>query len=211
MVRMQQTADSPEDLGGESLRLESEGIFHFLIEDIYEGMLPDGKTPIRNGGMSVRLQVLHGEHKGKKTSFTMYDPNTSHKDGGAKAKEKQSAFCVAANLLTFDQVNGQNITLDEQAARAHQIIAEVRYPRDDDGNKKVNEKGNSYLELHYSNVYHVDDPRVAKVEKDQTMIGLIDSKYRHIDESYFASVAGKNKPAAPKQNSAPPSFDTGGL
>jgi hypothetical protein len=209
MARMLVTPDSAEDLGGEANHLEAEGVFHFLVEDIFDGYLSDGKTAIKNGGLGVKLEVLHGEHKGKKTGITLIDPNTSHKDGGKAAAVKQSAFLIAANVLTFDQINGQMTSYDEQASRGHQIVAELRYPMED-GKKKVNDKGKSYLELHYSNIYHVDDPRVAKVEKDQAMIGLIDSKNRR-DEAYFASVAGKHKPAPPKQTTTSPAFDTGGL
>ena len=202
MVRTMQTVEAEELAGGESTRLEAEGYFHFEVKDIFDGMMPDGKTAIKKGGLGVKLEVLHGEHKGKQVGITLQDPSPSDKDEGKFARVKQSAFLVAANVLTVEQCNGGDVAYDEQAARGHQVVAEVRFGKPDANNKK-------YLDLAYANIHHVDDPRVAKVEKDQSMVALIPSALRRSEE-YFAPLIKKS--GGPKPPTPPPTqLDTEGL
>jgi hypothetical protein len=211
MARSFVAPESADDLGGESTHLEAEGIYHFLVKDVFDGYMANGKTQIKNGGIGVKLEVCHGEHVGKTVGLNFIDPNAGHKDGGKSAAVKQSAFCIATNLLTPDQINGQMVSYDEQEARGHQVVAEVRYPIED-GKKKVDDKGKSYLELHWSNIYHVDDPRTAKVDKNQAMIGLIPSQFRRLNEAYFTPIIGQRKQSETKsQAPAKPVLDTEGL
>lgn len=195
MVR-QLVAPQAEDMQGGQNYLQVEGQYFFCVEAIHDGTLADGKTQIKNGGLGIKLEVAQGPHKGEIVTVSLNDPNGTHKDGGKAAAAKQMAFLIACNVLTPAQANGETVSYDEQDARGQYLIAEVRF-----GDKKNPEDPNEkqYLQFHYSNIYHIDDPRVAKFEKDATILQFISATNRHPAE-WFAPLIGKSK----KTESAPP-------
>lgn len=198
MARTVQTTQA-EDLAGLSGFLEAEGVYHFIVEEAKDGI----KMNIEEAfdGFSVRLKVLHGPEEGKTTYINLMDGQESHKDGGKACNAKQCAFLVASNLLTPDQLKGAQFSFDEQNSIGAQIIADFRLG-------KPNDKGKRYLELHYSNIYHVDDPRSASVAKDASWIAKIPAGFRRKPE-FFASIQPKkNAPATTKPAAE---LDLGGI
>jgi hypothetical protein len=169
-----QTVDAAEIGGGDESRLEAEGVFHFYVEDIKVGEMMYKDTAIE--GFSVKLKVLEGEHKDKELGLTFYNDASTEK-GTEMARKKINAFFVAANVLSLDKCKpGESVTIDEQSARSQQLIAEVRLGEEKNGKR--------YLGLHFANIYHVDDPRVAKVPKNVEALKVLDT------------VPGLRKPAA---------------
>jgi hypothetical protein len=196
---MARTVDTPqaEDLAGGGGFLHEEGKYHLMVEDIKDGVQPNSDDLIKNGGLGIKLKVLHGEHKGKTIGITLNDPNAAHKDQGEFAKVRQCAFLTATNVLQFEHLNGTSYSYDEQAARGHQLIVEFKLG-------KPNANGKQYLDVHFSNIYHVDDPRAKDVPKDAEALAVIPSEYRKPAE-YFAPVL-KAKPKAEAAKEKAPDF-----
>jgi hypothetical protein len=199
VARQLETPEASE-LSGSGSRLDTPGTYHFIVEDIQDGKQA-GDSFLN--GLFAKLKVLHGEQKDQVFNLDLLDPTMNSKDGGAFARKKQAAFLIATNVLTPEQANGQTVSYEEQDARGAQCIAEVRFGKDRDGNIS------KYLDLHFSNIYHIDDPRVAKVEKDEASLTVIDPKHRH-DAAYFESMMGQRKQgSSPAPKTAEPDF--GGL
>src|SRR6056297_3752229 len=138
MARALETSTPEELIEGNVDRLEAEGTFHFLILLMKDQEM--AYTDDRVDGYSAQLQVLEGEHAGKSLGITLYDGNASHKDSGAFARKKQTAFFIAANLLTPQQM-GQSITIDETQGAGAQVIAKIKYGKEND------KTGKRYLDI----------------------------------------------------------------
>lgn len=178
------TVDAADIASGDENRLETEGVFHFYVEDIKNGEMMYKDTAI--DGFSVKLKVLEGECKDQELGLTFYSSADSEK-GTVWAHKKINAFFIATNVMSLEQCKpGEKVTLDEQSARSQQLIAEVR----------KNDKG--YLQLHFANVYHVDDPSVAKVPKNADALKVLDTvPGLRKPAAYFEPLLGKkHKPAS---------------
>jgi len=191
------------DLDNNGDRLDVEGYFHVYVKDVRDGMPHNKDDAIE--GFSVNMQVIDGEQDGKQQGTTLRDGQETHKDGGEFCRKFQAAFCVATNLLTPAQLNGGDVSYDEQAATNHQLIIKTKLGKPDANNKR-------WLDIDGVGFYHVDDPRVADVPKSQAALAQIDPAFRRPAE-YFAPLLGDKKggakTSAPKQE--PPTFDAGGL
>ncbi|MFG0260994.1 MAG: hypothetical protein ACF788_01190 [Novipirellula sp. JB048] len=202
MARTLEDVNAADLAGGGGL--QAEGKFHFIVEDITDGK--ETKSGSMLNGLFAKCKVLHGEHEGSTFTIEMLDPTMNSSDGGAFARKKQAAFLIAANVLTPAQVNGGVVSYDEQLARGSQIIAEIRLGRENDNGKR-------YLELHYSNVYHVDDPRVADVPKSEEILSVIPANHRHKgDNDFFGPMIGARKSSTQPSggsatSAAEPNFD----
>ena len=183
MARSMETPEASDMAGGG--RLDVPGKYHLLVEDIVDGI--ETKNDVLPG-LSVRMKVLEGDQKDMIVSLSLLDGNLSHSDGGLFCRKKQSAFLVAANVLTPAQLNGANVDYDEEIARTQQIVAEFEFGKKDG---EVTE----YLDWKYCNIYHVDDPRAAKVPKSKEDLEMIPTEFRH-DAKYFESLTGRSSKAS---------------
>ncbi|MCD0459146.1 hypothetical protein [Roseiconus lacunae] len=184
-----------DDLQGESQRLDAIGKFHFAVDDIFDGVMPDGTTEMKNPGLSVRLRVLApADHKDKTIGLIFGDGNMSHKDQGKFAKKKQCALLVATNVVTPAQLDGSAFSYDEQLARGMQLFGELEWGDEDDDGKK-------YPELAWANLYHVDDPRAKSYPRDDEALKVIPTSLRH-EKGYFDPLLKKNSPSGSSKSQA---------
>ena len=177
--------DVPEELGG-STYLEEAGTYHFAVNEVYEGTSAKG-TVIQ--GFTVDLQVMAGTtegQEGKLLSLAFFNPNLSHKEEAQRiARQAQAAFLIATNLLDPSKL-GSKVSIDLSKAVGTQIIATV----------DVNDyNGQQNLRLKFADVFHIDDPRTKRMPKDASATEIIPAENRK-DESYFAPLQKKSKPAA---------------
>lgn len=176
--------DAPEEISGGGNFLTEPGSYHLLIKDIRAGQ--NGSDDMVDG-IWTELEVLAGEHAGKKITMTLYNGNISHKDSGEFARKKQAAFLIAANILTPAQL-GQKVSIDVSQGNGHQVccVLELGQPSAKTGKR--------YLEIHYTDVFHVDDPRAEKIAKDADGLALIDAQFRRAAD-FFAPLVAKKTPA----------------
>lgn len=162
-------------------RIDKEGVFHLLIKSVVDGERSDGKA---GEGFTVELQALAGDQADKSLKTFMGDGSPTHKDGGAFALKKQCAFLVAANAIAPSQLNGGELEFDPEDAAGHQVIAKLQFG-------KANAEGKRYLDLAGLDIYHVDDPRAPKCERNTEALTIINPAHRKTAE-YFAPLTAKH-------------------
>lgn len=177
--------DMPEDVasGGGNF-LTKPGAFHFIVTDIRAGQMHNGDML---DGFSVELQARSGEETGKSVNVNLRNGQLTHKDGGEMCRKKQAAFLIAANVIQPSQLGQRGVKIDLDVARGQQMCAELELGDPD-------AKGRRWLDVRFSNMYHVDDPRAANIQKCDEELSLIPSNLRHPPEFFESLVAKKAKP-----------------
>ena len=175
--------DTTDDIGGSASDqyLSEPGTYHCVITSIAEGEGPKG-NPI--DGFTVGLAVLDGTvggQKDKQTNLCLFSPDPN-RDAKSQdwARKKQTAFVVAAGLLDLAKL-GSKVSIDLNEAVGRQIVLTFE-------NNEY--EGKARLQLAWANIYHVDDPRVAKIPKDKEALSVIPKAYRKTSD-YFAPLMKK--------------------
>jgi hypothetical protein len=188
---------APESIGSESTYLEhtaaNAGKHLMLVVDAHDNGRPtkDGIETIN--GFSAECEVVGGANNGKKFNLTLWGPKLTSKDNGKFAIQKQFAFLIATDVATPDML-GKEFDFDPCQSLGSMFVIELAL-----GDK--NDDGKQYLDLHYSNIYHVDDPR-AKFKFDDVQrakIAAVVASNRHPADYFEKLVAPK---AATKKESA---------
>ena len=186
--------------GGDSQYLSEIGTYHFAVSGIYEGQMANG-TPI--DGFSVQFSVLDGTVKGqqdKQTTLTFFSPDMSKSEKSQEwSRKKQTAFCIATGLIDIQNLGGK-VTVDLIQADGQQVIANVQKQDDD----------SKFLQLHYANIYHVDDPRAANFPKNKEALELIPGESRKNAE-YFESILSSSSKSGGDGESKMTDDDLAGL
>jgi hypothetical protein len=196
------TTPKAEDMQDDPTRLDAEGEFHGYVKDVRSDMDRYKDTAIE--GYSVILQVLEGEQAGKSIGVCLRDGQPTHKDGGEFCAKVQSAFCVATNVLTPAQLDGGQVSYDEQNALNHQLCFKIK-------KGKPQSDGKQYLDLDGLHIFHVDDPRCAEYKKNAAAIQQIPPTFRKTPDFFEPLLPKKKGTASPEKKPEPPTFDTGGL
>lgn len=188
--------DAPEDLTVESSRLTEPGTYHFVVTAIREGEGGSG-SPV--DGFTVEADCLGGtidECAGKSHKETLFAPDLSKTEKNQlMSKRKLAAFFIATDLMKPDQL-GKPCNIELQNAVGRQFVMKLarQMEKDANGNFTVETK---FLQLNFSDIFHIDDPEVKDVPKNVEALGMIDKALRH-SEDYFAFKA-KKKAAPAKQ------------
>jgi hypothetical protein len=155
--------------------VDKPGKFHWQVMKIDES--PTSKKGLALDAFSVTLSVMWGPELGKLFELMLFNPNPTDKESSQEfAKAKQSAFVIATGLATESDLSGEEereIEIDLQKALHRQVMMELEF---DDYNKSETDK--KFLKLAYANIYHVDDPRVEKWEKNVEAIKLLPAVMR---------------------------------
>jgi hypothetical protein len=177
--------DTTEDIGGgESTYLDQPGTYHCLVTSVGENQGPKGGVI---DGFTAHLAVLAGTvagQKDKQTNLCLFSPDSSKSEKSQEwAKKKQTAFAIATEVISLASL-GKRVEVDLQSAVGRQIV--ITFEANDDG----------YLDLHYANIYHIDDPRAAKFPKDAEAIALATKEMQRQPPEYFAPLLKKTEPKA---------------
>ena len=186
--------ETPDDWGGQSGRLNTEGVFHVVVNAVREGLSPGGKP---TNGFTIDVQVLAGDCQGQTASLLFSDPQHSQKDSGAFCRRKIGRLLIAGHMLDPNTL-GMSGPVDLQQLVGTSFVIEMKLRPD-----------SQYVDLNYDSIWHVDDPRLTRLkwEPDQAMIAEIPSQYRRSAEWFAPLVKGKPKAAAPQQKLDVSSFD----
>ncbi|MEL7265538.1 MAG: hypothetical protein AAFP69_12130, partial [Planctomycetota bacterium] len=114
-----------EEMGQDGGLLDVDGKYHVLIKDIRDGEKINGER-MNKDGMTLRVTVLNGMHEGKFTDLTFNDGSPDDKDGGAFLDKRQAGMLLAANVLSVSDLNGDEISYDEQIARGSQALVKFK-------------------------------------------------------------------------------------
>ena len=181
---------APEDMAAGGAYLEEPGTFHMIVNEVRDGCGPNG-NPI--DGFSIECEVVAGTVEGcsgKKVGLTVWKPNlTKSEKVIAMSRRIASAFFIATDL-TNPNALGKQATINVNDAQGRQFVGHLAIQTDKEG------KPTKFLQFHYSDIYHVDDPEVATIPKDAEALSVIAKEFRHTEE-YFAFKAKKKTQAKP--------------
>lgn len=147
--------------------LTDEGIYHVVVDDIDEAPLNASRELLQ--AFKVSFTTLNGTvagQNGKAGSLMFWLPKLDSKDAGKFARIKITRFLKAIDLLSDDQL-GKSVDVDMQQARGRQLVVHL-------------EKNDKYLDLRYADIWHIDDPAVSKIPKDEKSIAALPESQRLI-------------------------------
>lgn len=183
---MPRTMTTASDLNGESSAISKAGKYHVVVIRSADGQTTKGNSIT---GVSAVLSVLEGEEKEKEFHLHLFDPDMIKSESSQEwAKKKQTAYAIAIGQLNPAEL-GEEVEV-EFVCDGTQLVIDLEMGEDQQGKPR--------LELSYANLYHVDDPRVDKVAKNEQALKLIPAELRKKPE-YFSPLLKKKVPAvAPK-------------
>lgn len=164
--------------------LEKIGQYHFLVN------LIDEQPTKRDGGaldgIRLELTVLAGTEESQiKRTFdpVLFNPSENHKDGGEFATRVHlraaDACCLLPNVAA-----GAEVEIDWSKGKGSQLIAFTKLNKD------------NRIEIDGAHIYHVDDPEVAHVPKNEKMLALLPANKRRVQAKQApAKSAATGKPA----------------
>lgn len=163
-----------------------EGWYHLLILRATDKPTKADGSPITSLLFQIEGRVLAGgaEHQvGKSCRLGFTCPSPSHKDGGEFAKRKIDNALVAFNVIDEHDVNTRT-PIDVDTFVNQQVICHVKMS--DDG---------KYCDVDGDQIYHLDDPKVQHIAKDESVLGAIPPERRKI--------GNRPKPVAPPKPPTP--------
>lgn len=176
--------DMPEEMASSGGYLEVEGTFHVLITEVKVGQGPKGNAMAGNTfGVHILAGNVEGQ-SGKMSNLLIREPKLTAVDGGAFGRRIVAAFLIASDLASPAQL-GKTIEFEVENAKDRQLVVKFKF-QDRDGKKQLDIAGD--------HIFHVDDPRVAKIPKDAEALAMLDAKFRH-KEDWFAPLLKKKEPA----------------
>lgn len=187
--------DMPEQTsGGPGNYLRTPGVYHFSVNRI------DDQHKSREGkpfnGLKVEVQVLAPKaEEGKTATLSFNTPSTAAKDGGEFARRKMGCLFIATGLVKPTQL-GQKVSVDLAAAIGRQVIAKV----------ELDEKDQKYIDLSYSDIFHVDDPNALKCERNERAISQIPAAHRLKAEDF-----PKPEPRSARRDNGSTAADSGAV
>jgi len=198
--------DAPETTTGEGGGLTTPGTYHLVINDVREGESAKG-SPI--DGLTITVEVMDGTVKGqagKTRSESLFLPSLKdlekeEKNNGAPcmARKKLAALFIATNAMKPEQL-GKPVNVDTAAMVGQQCVIKFDQQMEMGGDGKFNVP-TQYIQISYSDIFHVDDPDVAAVPKNAEALSLIAKECRH-DATWFGWKKKKASVARPAMASA---------
>jgi hypothetical protein len=190
-----QTTESTQGEGGS---LSVAGSFHCVITEVLEGLTKKGKAI---DGITVTFEVLDGTVQGcagKSHTESFFLPTSQDNDKNSAMKlRKLTAMAIAGGVMLPKQL-GQEIDIPFAEMADRQIVVKFDHQMEMDGNGEYTIPS-KYIQVSYSDLFHVDDPAVKAVPKNTEALSLIDKTFGRHPEGWFA---WKKKKSAPPKRQA---------
>jgi hypothetical protein len=192
--------ESGGDISTGGKYLTEPGFYHFLVLDTNEKPTNKDGVPIDGGLFSVTLGVLDGTTAGQKdkVSNVTFRRGKPGDEGSEKfARKRNDRFFLATGLLTLQQIESRaRVSIDIAKANGQQLVAKYTKEKPED----------KYANLEFAEIYHVDDPAVAHVPKDQKALSTILPAKRWPGGTAPGTAAPATA-AAPSTPTAPPATE----
>jgi hypothetical protein len=143
--------------------LQEPGTYHLCVTEVQENPTNKGGSLIPNAAFRINCEVLAGTVGGqesKTTDLLFFHPKPGDKNGGAFARKKIDRFLLAVGLMD-ENAKGKNLDINLQQAIGRHFV--VKLEMDDD---------NKFLQIAYSDIFHPDDPSVARIPKSEMAMGM---------------------------------------
>lgn len=189
------THTTGEDFSTGGRYLSDEGWFHFIITHATERPTKKDGSLVNNAMFQLSCVVAAGTAPGcedKTFDLTLFHPKGDGSNGSKIDAKKIDRTFIALNAITAND-QSKAVSVEVVDFVGQQFIAHLSH-RDDDG---------KYLQLHYADIFHVDDPEVKNQPKNEEMLKHIKAAYRRIGNQPPASQASQAS-AASSAASTPP-------
>ena len=175
--------------------LDKPGWYHFLVNLVDEQ--PTKKDGGALDGIRLEMTVQGGtEASQEKRTFdpVLFNPSENHKDGGEFATRVHLRLADACNFPLPGP--GEDVEIDWSKARGNQIVACIKLSKGNDNKER--------LEIDGAHIYHVDDPEVAAIPKNEKMLGLLPAAKRRVQPAANKQTGSQaaNKQPAGKSSAA---------
>lgn len=190
--------EMPESTDRGGSFLDQAGTYHFSVTAVDEQ--PTGNDGKLIDGFRVSCAVLAGTtpcQEKKEVDITFFNPKMQDKNNGEFSKRKQARFVLAVGLLDGPRKGGERVTIDLQQAIGRQFIATME---ERTFTKRDGSQGKS-IDLHFADLWHVDDPEAAAYPKNEAALKLLPASLRKKPEQ-FPSHAKSNSAATNGNGSA---------
>ncbi len=183
--------------GGGNFMRDEAGKYHMVVIHAEENAMR-GEKMVKGFMLELSVQAP-AEHATKTFKMYFQNPDPSFKDGGAFALKKQVAALIAANVIAPSDLGKKGLQIDISKAANQQLLVnlELGKPSQTDGKR--------YLDLAFSDIYHVDDPRAKSYPREKDLLELIPAEVRR-EEAFFAPLLTQSK-KAPVQRVDDADFD----
>lgn len=206
------TFDAPENQASDAAILDAAGKYHVVVDWVELNPVKSDGTMIDNAVFRAHCIVLDGttpNQRDKQLALMFFAPKMTDKGGGEMAKQKIRNFATAIGcceltpdgqmVITFGPEPGEpaydegDERIDSKYAAGRQLICEVE--KDKDG---------KFMQLRYSNCWHVDHPAVKDVPKCKEHLKLLPPELRKAAKDFAKPGKAGTTTKAP---SAPPAGD----
>lgn len=179
------TVEQPDELGGGGNFVDKPGTYHLIITAIDENPADKSGNPL-DAEFKATVSVLAGadpQQKDRSIDIIFWKP----KEKGDQSSKRITRFCLATCLIGQHQP-GQKTMVEPSDAIGRQIVAKFgwKQKKDEISGKYVD---SDRIDLHYSDIWHVDDPDVAKT-------GLV------LDDKCIATIPMELRKVAAQQSAA---------
>lgn len=174
--------DTPDTFEKSKNRIEHPGKYHFHVSSV-ESRATDKDGKLIDAWV-ITANVLQGTardpngnclEREKEIGIRLRNASSADSDGGKMAKSIQSQFLLAVKLLNQDDT-GKRMSINLDDAVGRQFIAEFveRKWTDRKGDEQIG------FDLKGANIWHIDDPAVQSVPKDEQALKLLPDTFRTI-------------------------------
>lgn len=191
---MKYKAPDTMDTGGGNWLIQP-GTYHAVVTHSDEE--PTNAKGEMLDGFRITFQALEGTVKGEDGKFTerdktidlvFFNGKLTDKNEGLFARQKQGKFFIATGLLTDEQL-GTEVDINLENAIGRQVVMTLE-EQDGKGDRK-------FLQLHFADIWHIDDPAAASYPKCQKSVKLIPTAHRRDPKTFEkknGTTATKPKP-----------------
>lgn len=187
--------------------MDKAGQFHFLVNKVDEE--PTTKDGAALDGIRVELTCQGGicrdnpkddSQVKRPLNVLLFNPSESHRDGGEFATKVHLRLADACCLLPKADA-GEEVDIDWSKAAGRQIVAFVNFSKPKEGKEPM-------LQIDGAHIYHVDDPNVAHVPKNQAVLKLLPAALRRMttdknDARNQQPTAGAKAASNPAKSASP--------
>lgn len=191
---MKYKAPETLDTGGGNW-LSQPGTYHAVVTHADEE--PTNAKGEMLDGFRITFQALEGTVKDEDGKFTERDKTVdlmffngklTDKNEGLFSRQKQGKFFIATGLLTDEQL-GTDVDINLEDAVGRQVVMTLE-EEDGKGDRK-------FLRLHFTDIWHIDDPAASSYPKCAKSVKLIPAAHRRDPKSFEkknGTTAAKTKP-----------------
>lgn len=160
--------DTSEDISGGAF-LKEPGTYHLVCYDSQEAATDREGKPL--DAFRISASVAAGTVPGqanKTVDLLFFHPKPTDKNGGEFALKRRTRALIALSKVRPSEI-GKRVSIDltPETTVGRQFVATLEKVKDKD-----------YLQLHFADIYHIDDPEAAAFPKAANIVAMLPADQR---------------------------------